>query len=1023
MAGNGSPRQRSAARRVLVGAARVAALLAIIIGISGVFAPELTRFPSFYLSAAAGAAILAMYDVAKQERRASRFTAVPPSAMTPLIAAPVDQSEIAAAREDEREKWASEVAQSVTAVHRLREQLQLAETARQELAHAMHVLRQQVDEAKSAASDQVTRADAIVADLNSELAAGRAREQQQKSQFEAESEHLRHAAAAALEEIERSRAAHDEARSLLHAEKKSAQSALDDLRAKLELEWGDKLKKIVDGMTVDNDRAIGDAVAQRNKAASQLHKLSERVKELEHAVEDRERVAVEAKKMIDEERAAREQAVSAVAELSQRSVALQRDLDQATEQVRTDREKAEVDWNAKLQHIVSGMAADHENALGDAIELREAARAEARNFEMRLHELQRAAEAERGARGRAEAHAQELAANIERLQSQIRDLEMSVNSERTAREQVESQARESADRASAERSTREQLESEWNAKLQKIVGGMAADHENDVGEAVEKREAARAEARTLAGRVQQLEEKLATERAARERVEAEAREVSGHFGEVERRLAEASAARDRTETEWNEKLQRIVSGMAADHENDIGQAVEQREAARAEGRSLEQRMQELQRTAANERAARENAETQARDLAVRITEAEQLLADAAAVRDRAETEWNEKLQKIVAGIASDHENDIGEAMMERETARAEARHLGIRVQELQKLVEAARAVIPIAVPAASVVTETALRAAIDTEWSAKLQTIVSHLASDHEADIGKALEEKEEAKAAMRTFELRAANLQQQIERDRLTYLAAQEKWSAMRDALQARVDTAEMEIAPRARDAMTALAQPAPAPRPEPEPAPPPPPEPERIPSLNEPLMAPFAAVSVPTPEPFMSPFAQQDEQRTRAEVLEIAEQARAVLTRTAPGTLPIPVPRDGKRPMVLFVHHDPNMRTMWRDHLHKTGYDVLTAVDGLEGLKIVSAHKPDVVVADAQMPKMDGRELCQLIKSNEATAATKVVLMSGLYTSEMSKEVAENEFQPDEVLRKPVKFDVLQSALAALLAPPQSE
>ena len=151
---------------------------------------------------------------------------------------------------------------------------------------------------------------------------------------------------------------------------------------------------------------------------------------------------------------------------------------------------------------------------------------------------------------------------------------------------------------------------------------------------------------------------------------------------------------------------------------------------------------------------------------------------------------------------------------------------------------------------------------------------------------------------------------------------------------------------------------------------------------------------------------------QRSRADVLEIAEQAHAVLKRTAPGT--VPIPHNGRRPLILFVHHDPTMRTMWRDQLHKHGYDVITAADGLEGLRLASAQKPEVVIADTQMPKMDGRELCQLIKSNEQTGGMKVVLMSGMQTAETPRE----GFQPDEVLRKPVKFDALQSALANLLA-----
>ena len=65
-------------------------------------------------------------------------------------------------------------------------------------------------------------------------------------------------------------------------------------------------------------------------------------------------------------------------------------------------------------------------------------------------------------------------------------------------------------------------------------------------------------------------------------------------------------------------------------------------------------------------------------------------------------------------------------------------------------------------------------------------------------------------------------------------------------------------------------------------------------------------------------------------------------------------------------------------RDGLARQGFDTITAADGLEGLRLAVAHKPAVVIADATMPKMDGRELCQLIKSNPETAGVRVLLLT---------------------------------------------
>src|SRR5207248_6444175 len=126
--------------------------------------------------------------------------------------------------------------------------------------------------------------------------------------------------------------------------------------------------------------------------------------------------------------------------------------------------------------------------------------------------------------------------------------------------------------------------------------------------------------------------------------------------------------------------------------------------------------------------------------------------------------------------------------------------------------------------------------------------------------------------------------------------------------------------------------------------------------------------------------PEESDDERRTRAEVLQFAEQANAAMQRaSSPGNVQL-----APKPLVLFVHHDPAMRNLYGGKLQSNGFRVLTALDGLEGLRLAKAHRPDVIIADTVMPKMDGHELCQLIKSSEETAAAKVVLMTAVHTKE---------------------------------------
>ena len=58
--------------------------------------------------------------------------------------------------------------------------------------------------------------------------------------------------------------------------------------------------------------------------------------------------------------------------------------------------------------------------------------------------------------------------------------------------------------------------------------------------------------------------------------------------------------------------------------------------------------------------------------------------------------------------------------------------------------------------------------------------------------------------------------------------------------------------------------------------------------------------------------------------------------------------------------------------------GYEVITALDGEQALERMKAERPDLVVLDIMMPKLDGYEVCKAIKSNPTTKQTPVILLS---------------------------------------------
>lgn len=230
----------------------------------------------------------------------------------------------------------------------------------------------------------------------------------------------------------------------------------------------------------------------------------------------------------------------------------------------------------------------------------------------------------------------------------------------------------------------------------------------------------------------------------------------------------------------------------------------------------------------------------------------------------------------------------------RERAERGAASERLRGDEMQRALHDARTeteaqAARVAELESALAAERAARADDLADFDARLQTIVTHLASDHEADLGQALSEKEEARAETRALGLELAALQRKY----------------------------------------------------------------------DEELAAP-------------------------------------------------------RRPRILVVHPDAELRSAASATLERAGYEVVGAADGLEALRVAIARQPEVVVAESSMPKMDGRELCQLLKSQEKTAHIRfVLLMRG------SDKAPQGELVPDEVLRKPVPVETLKSTLASLLAP----
>ena len=132
-----------------------------------------------------------------------------------------------------------------------------------------------------------------------------------------------------------------------------------------------------------------------------------------------------------------------------------------------------------------------------------------------------------------------------------------------------------------------------------------------------------------------------------------------------------------------------------------------------------------------------------------------------------------------------------------------------------------------------------------------------------------------------------------------------------------------------------------------------------------------------------------------------------------------PNPLPSLARRPLVLILDDEQPIMVMAAQLIEGLGYGVVTGINGEEGLALVQTYKPDLVLSDALMPRMDGREMCRIIKNDPQFSGIKVVIMTSLSTRPRDRSTAYRDFRMDEYLQKPLAFKDLRRVLQKLLPP----
>lgn len=120
-------------------------------------------------------------------------------------------------------------------------------------------------------------------------------------------------------------------------------------------------------------------------------------------------------------------------------------------------------------------------------------------------------------------------------------------------------------------------------------------------------------------------------------------------------------------------------------------------------------------------------------------------------------------------------------------------------------------------------------------------------------------------------------------------------------------------------------------------------------------------------------------------------------------------------RRPRILIIDDYPGIRCAIKKALGGSGFEVLTAKDGTEGLAMARAHCPDLILLDVRMPGMNGYEVCRALQESPLMSHIPVLMLSRL---DGARRVCRGlNAGADDYIPKPFELEELNSRIKMLI------
>jgi len=129
----------------------------------------------------------------------------------------------------------------------------------------------------------------------------------------------------------------------------------------------------------------------------------------------------------------------------------------------------------------------------------------------------------------------------------------------------------------------------------------------------------------------------------------------------------------------------------------------------------------------------------------------------------------------------------------------------------------------------------------------------------------------------------------------------------------------------------------------------------------------------------------------------------------------IPTDALESGRR-RALIVDDDEELVELIRDVFDADGrFDVRVANNGFDAGMMVKEYKPDVIVLDVMLPDINGKEVCQRIRSDTNLDDVRIICISGMVEADKIDDL--KEAGADEFMQKPFEVDALFAAVCGLL------